>query len=75
MKNEVAVFMLKEIDAKFATRKKRIDQVLAWKLDQVRRTVESGADLTGTEEAILDFNYTRFTDPNRLKWGHVVRPS
>ncbi len=66
--------MLKEIDVKLGLRKRPIDKVLAWKLDQVRKTVESGADLTGTEEEILKFNWTRFTDPQRLKWGSFVRP-
>lgn len=73
MKNEVARFMMKEIDGKLAERKRRIDPVLAHKLDQVRRTVEIGADLTGIEEEVLSLNYQRFTDPNRLKWGSHVR--
>jgi len=65
--------MIKEIDVKLGLRKRPIDKVLAWKLDQVRKTVDSGADLTGTEEKILNFNWQRFTDPIRLKWGSHVR--
>lgn len=73
MKNEVALFMLQEIDKKLATRKRPIDPILAHKLEKVRETVKSGADLTGTEEEILNLNYLRFTDPDRLKWGNAVR--
>ena len=74
MKNEVAVFMLKEIDVKLGLRKRPIDKVLAWKLDQVREAVNAGAVLTGEQEEILTRNYERFSDPDRLKWGHAVRP-
>ena len=75
MKNEVAAFMLREIDAKLASRKRKIDPVLEHKLNKVREVVETGADLSGVEEEILKINWTRFTDPNRLKWGHAVRIS
>jgi hypothetical protein len=75
MKNEVAAFMIREIDAKLATRKRKIDPVLEHKLNKVREVVDAGADLSGIEEEILNLNYARFTDPNRLKWGHAVRLS
>lgn len=75
MKNEVARFLMKEIDAKLASRKRRIDPVLEHKLNKVRQVVASGADLSGVEEELLKINHERFTDPNRLKWGHAVRLS
>lgn len=75
MKNEAARFMIREIDKKIASRKRRIDPVLEHKLNKVREVVESGADLSGVEEEILTINYGRYTDPNRLKWGHAVRLS
>jgi hypothetical protein len=74
MKNEVAAFMMREIDARIAKRKRKLDLVLEWKLDRVREVVETGVDIGGLFEEILKRNYERFSDPDRLKWGHAVRP-
>ena len=68
MKNEVAAFMIREIDKKLASRKRRIDPVLEHKLNKVREVVESGADLSGVEEEILKVNFERFTELARIKW-------
>ena len=75
MKNEVASFMIREIDAKLASRKRKIDPVLEHKLNKVREVVEAGADLSGIEEELVNLNYARFTDPDRMKWGSHVRLS
>lgn len=72
MKNEVARFMLKEIDDKLRYRRK--DAFLLRRLESIRPTIEAGADLTGSEEAWLDVTWQRMTDPARLKWGNAVRP-
>ena len=74
MNSEVARFMMSQIDERVARRKRPLDIVLAWKLDRVRDAVNAGAVLTGEQEEILTRNYERFSDPDRLKWGHVVRP-
>ena len=74
MKNEVARFMMREIDARIAKRKRRLDLVLEHKLNQLRFEVDGGREITGASEDLLKRNYERFSDPDRLKWGHAVRP-
>jgi hypothetical protein len=68
MKNEVAKFMMKEIDARIARRKRPLDPVLAHKLGHVREAVNAGAVLTGEQEAFLKRSYEWNTDPARIKW-------
>ena len=74
MKNEVAKFMMQQIDERIAKRKRRLDLVLEHKLNLLRFEIDGGRDITGADEEILKNNYGRFTDPTRLKWGHAVRP-
>lgn len=73
MKNEVARFMLKEIDARIAKRRRAIDKILNHKIDQVRFKVERGYDLDPQDSIFLEKQYERFSDPDRLKWGAHVR--
>ncbi len=73
MDHAVAKFMMGQIDERVAKRKRPLDIVLAWKLDRVREVVNAGRELTGAQEEILQRNYERFSDPDRLKWGSHVR--
>lgn len=75
MKQDVAAFMMQQIDEHISKRKRPLDIVLAWKLDRVREAVASGKELTHEQEQTLEKNYLRFTDPTRLKWGTHVRIS
>ena len=71
--NEVARFMMQQIDERVAKRKRPLDIVLAWRLDRIREVVAAGYVLTGEQEQTLTRNYERFSDPDRLKWGSHVR--
>lgn len=73
MNNEVARFMMQQIDERVAKRKRPLDIVLAWRLDRIREVVAAGYVLTGEQEQTLTRNYERFSDPDRLKWGSHVR--
>ncbi len=68
MKNTLAAFMVKEIDARIAKRKRPIDKVLAFKISVLRAKVTAGLNLTTPDANFLEQNYLRFTDPTRIKW-------
>lgn len=73
MKNEVAVFMLNQINERIRKRKRPIDPVLAFKIDQVQNRAILGRDLNSEDSIFLTKQYERFSDPDRLKWGSHVR--
>ena len=73
MKNEVARFMVSEIRKALTLRKRPLDAVLTYKLNFVFARVDADVALTDSDAEFLEKNYTRFTDPSRLKWGSHVR--
>lgn len=73
MNNEVAQFMISQIDQRVAMRKRPLDKVLAWKLSRVREAIIARQTLTLAQADLLLKNYGRFSDPDRMKWGSHVR--
>jgi hypothetical protein len=74
VKNEVAKFMLKEIDEKIAKRRKSLAFSSSILLVRVRSRIEAGGDLGANDAECFQQLWQRMTDPARLKWGNFVRP-
>ena len=68
MNAEASLFMLKEIDARIAKRRRPVPTFVTSQIEQIRFKAVRGYDLDVRETVFLKDQYERMTDPSRIKW-------
>jgi len=74
VKPDASQFMLREIDARIAKRRKPLDFKTEHILIKVRPRINAGLDLGAVDAALLTETWERMTDAPRMKYGNYVRP-